>query len=113
MKKYIFILSLIVLLINCQNKNSIESFDSEKDTPAWLKVKIDSMSTNNFYVGSKVYRHTWHNNYIYYIHIGLSSCMYCEVYYENGSKVKFTNDYMLQDYLNNRKNEVLIWEWKD
>ena len=71
------------------------------------------MSINSFYVGSKVYRHTWHYNYVYYIYVGLSSCAYCEVYYENGSIVKFTNDNMLQDYLNNRKNEKLIWEWKD
>ena len=113
MKKYILLLCVIVCFLNCQNQNSVEPFNYERDTPSWLKTKIDSMATNNFYVGSKVFRHTWHYNLVYYIRVGLSSCMYCEVYYENGSKITFTNDSMLQDYLNNRKNEILIWEWKD
>ena len=98
-------------MIGCQNDNSVEPFKYERDTPAWLKVKIDSMSTNHFYVGSQVFRHVWHNNYTYYIFIPVSSCVYCEVYNENGEKIKFTGDNMLQDYLNNRKNEVLVWQW--
>ncbi len=113
MKKYIFFLFVIVLLVNCQNQNSVESFNYERDTPAWLKVQIDSMSTNQYYHGSQVYRYIWHNDFIYDIFIPVSSCVYCEVFNKDGAKITFTGDNMLQDYLNNRKNEVLIWKWKD
>ena len=113
MKKYIFFLFVIVLLVNCQNQNSVESFNYERDTPAWLKVQIDSMSTNQYYHGSQVYRYIWHNDFIYDIFIPVSSCVYCEVFNKDGAKITFTGDNMLQDYLNNRKNEVLIWKWID
>ena len=113
MKKYIFFLFVIVLLVNCQNQNSVESFNYERDTPAWLKVQIDSMSTNQYYHGSQVYRYIWHNDFIYDIFIPVSSCVYCEVFNKDGAKITFTGDNMLQDYLNNRKDEILLWEWKD
>ena len=71
------------------------------------------MSNNHYYHGSQVYRYVWHESYAYYIFIPVSSCAYCEVYDQNGGKITFTDDNMLQDYLNNRKYEVLIWEWKD
>ena len=113
MKKYIFFLFVIVLLVNCQNQNSVESFNYERDTPAWLKVQIDSMSTNQYYHGSQVYRYIWRNDFIYDIFIPVSSCVYCEVFNKDGAKITFTGDNMLQDYLNNRKDEILLWEWKD
>ena len=113
MKKYIFFFFVIVLLVNCQNQNSVEPFNYERDTPAWLKVKIDSMSTNQYYHGSQVYRYIWRNDFIYDIFIPVSSCVYCEVFNKDGAKITFTGDNMLQDYLNNRKDEILVWEWKD
>ena len=102
---------LMIVFIGCNN--SVEPFNYERDTPAWLKVKIDSMSTNQLYHTSKVYRNTWHNSYTYYIFNPWSSCVYCELYYDNGDKIIFTDDEMIQDYMNNRKDEIIIWEWKD
>ena len=112
--KLFAILSIVVIVsVGCQNGNSVEPFNYERDTPAWLKVKIDSMSTIQYYHGSQVHRYVWHSNYIYDIFIPVSSCAYCEVYDEDGDKIKFTSDSMLQDYLNNRKDEIIVWEWKD
>lgn len=113
LKSFVILFLLLVVLSSCKKDNSVEPYNYERDTPAWLKAKIDSISTNHFYHGSKVYRHIWHNNYTYYFFIPLSSCMYCEVYYANGDKIKFTDTNMGQDYVNNRKAEVLIWEWKE
>ncbi len=71
------------------------------------------MSNNKSYFGTKVFRHEWHSDYVYYISIPISSCAYCEVYNQNGDKIHFTDDTMFQDYIDNRKNEILIWEWKE
>ena len=112
--KLFAILSIVVIVsVGCQNGNSVEPFNYERDTPAWLKVKIDSMSTNQYYHGSQVYRYIWRNDFIYDIFIPVSSCVYCEVFNKDGAKITFTGDNMLQDYLNNRKDEILVWEWKD
>lgn len=112
MLKLIFISSfMFFLLISCQKENVIELFNYERDTPEWLKAKIDSMSNHQDYYGTKVFRHEWKAKYIYHIVIPVSSCGYCDVYDQNGNKLQFANDNEFQDYLKNRKNEILVWEW--
>jgi len=112
MLKIIFLSSfLFIAFLSCQN--SVESFNYEKDTPQWLKVKIDSLAVNPDYFGTKVYRYEWNSKFTYYIMIPISSCAYCEVYDKNGIKIQFVNDEMFSDFIKNKKNEVLVWERKD
>lgn len=44
--------------------------------------------------------------------LGVSSCMFCEVYDHNGNKIQFQSQAEFEDYRLNRKNEVLVWEWR-
>jgi hypothetical protein len=99
--------------IGCKKENVTETFDYQRDTPGWLKEKINLMSGDQQYHGTIVYRYEWKNQYIYYIFIPVSSCAYCELYYQDGSKVKFTNEISSQDFLDNKWNELIIWEWND
>jgi hypothetical protein len=102
----------LFLLVGCSTDNGPEPFDYARDTPTWLKAKIALMSTDTtrYYVRTKVYRYEWHWEFVYHISIPISSCMYCEVYDQSGNRIQFTNDAMLQDFLGNRKDEVLVWE---
>jgi len=102
---------LFLTFIRCQEGNPVEAFNYERDTPLWLKEKIDSMSNNQDYYGTKVFRYEWNKRYTYDILIPISSCAYCDVYDQQGNKIQFLSDRMFQDYINNRKNEVLVWEW--
>lgn len=110
----ILFLPLIMLacITGCKKETSVEPFNYERDTPAWLKEKVDVMSQNKDYFGTKVFRYDWKGSAIYYFAIPASSCAFCDVYNSNGIKIQFSNDQMLQDFLDNRKNEVLVWEWK-
>jgi hypothetical protein len=113
MLKILFIASFVLtIVIGCNNEIVTAPFNYERDTPVWLKAKIDSMSNNKDYFGTKVFRHEWKSNFIFYIYIPINSCAYCEVYDPNGNKIHFTDDAMFQDYIDNRKNEILVWEWK-
>ncbi|HEY6436795.1 MAG TPA: hypothetical protein VIY47_09395, partial [Ignavibacteriaceae bacterium] len=80
MLKLIFISSILLLtFLSCQKNNTIESYNYEKDTPVWLKEKIDSTSANpNYYFGTHVYRYEWNGKFIYHFSIPVSSCVYCE-----------------------------------
>jgi hypothetical protein len=113
-KNFIIFSFLLFILYNCQINNDIsDPYDYEKDTPTWLKSKIDTISNStNFYFGTKVYRYTYERSYIYYIMVPLSSCVYCELYNQNGDKIHFRNDDEFEDFINKRRNEVLIWEWE-
>ena len=103
---------LFAAILGCQKNNAVNTFNYEKDTPVWLREKIDSISTQKIYALTKVYRYELHNKYIYYFKIPLSSCVYCEVYDSNGNKIQF-NDEKVSDFEKNKKNEVLVWEWKE
>jgi hypothetical protein len=111
MKKIIYLfLFLFLTFVGCSNK---EIFNYERDTPAWLKAKIDSVTTANpkYYSGTKVFRYEWNEQYIYHFSIPLSSCVYCEVYDQNGRKIQFTDNAMKSDFEQNKINKVLLWDW--
>ena len=116
LKRIIFIpgVLLFFILTSCHKDSGVGPFEYERDTPVWLKEKISDISsdTAQFYTKTKVYRYRWNESFIYHISIPLSSCVYCELYDENGNKVQITSDLMLQNFLNNRADEVLIWERK-
>jgi hypothetical protein len=109
MHKTILIFLFLALLTICCNESNSVSYDN--DTPAWLRQKIDDMSVNINYYGARIYRYEWTGKYIYHIMIPISSCAYCEVYDQFGNKVIFKDDYMFQDFITNKKNEIIIWEW--
>ena len=111
MKKIIYLfLFFVIIFIGCSN---IEIFNYEKDAPEWLKVKIDSVTTTNpkYYGGMKVFRYEWNNQFVYHFSIPASSCVYCEVYEQNGKKIQFTNKEVISDFEQNKMNKVLVWDW--
>ena len=110
MLKLIFISSFLFLtFLSCQKNNTIESFNYKKDSPIWLKEKIDSISENEkYYFGTKIYRYELNGQFIYHFSIPASSCVYCESYDQNGKIIQLDNE-MVNDFV----NKVLVWEWKE
>ena len=82
--------------------------DDGPETPEWLRAKIVTMESKKYYAGASVLRHEWKSEHYYYIHIPISSCMYCEVYDARGNKIDWTEE-NVWDYLDNRANEVVIY----
>ena len=111
MIKYIGIISLLIAI-------SIQ-FSCQKDTspvigtPEWLKEYIEKIQGNPEYYGTKIYRYEWKEKIVYHVMIPISSCAYCEVYDQSGTKIEFKDDTTFQDFLSNKKNEVIVWEAKD
>jgi hypothetical protein len=99
----------LLLLLNGCNKDS--GVQPSSDQPEWLRIKIDSMSANHDYSGTKVFRYKWRGDFVYHIEIPVSSCIYCELYTPEGVKIKFADNNELQDFMNNKTDMVLIWEW--
>ena len=111
----ILVISLFpIIFIRCQN-NTVSNYNYKKDTPEWLKTKIDSMvsSSNKYYWGTRVFRYEWNDTLLFEFDIPASSCKSCELYYYDGTRIKFPDYSTGQDYLFNRKNKLLIWEWPE
>ena len=106
------VLALIFFLIGCSAGSGSETYNFNKDTPEWLKEKIYGISSASGHYNdlTKVYRYDWKKSFIYYFYNPLSSCVYCELYDQDGKKITAANDSLLQNTLKNRNGEILIWE---
>jgi hypothetical protein len=98
---------LISLLLAACDAGS--AFDYDRDTPVWLKAKVDSIAAIPEIFGITVYRYEWNGEFVYHIENLISSCVYCELYDQNGMKVEFTDDETFQDFVESKKNEVVVW----
>lgn len=103
---------LLITFLSCQKDNTASSFNYESDTPVWLQAKINSISTDISYRHAEVYRYEWNEELVYHIKAPLSSCFLCELYFHDGSKVELSVD-EFSNFMENKKNSVLIWEWND
>ena len=81
------------------------------NNPEWINKMTDSLETNDFYWGSKIYEHEWKSELYYHLEIPLSSCGFCCIYDENGISIDWQIEDM-DDYLENRKRERVVWTWK-
>ena len=106
MSKSVFAV-LLFTFIACQDKG-VEPFLYERDTPSWLKDKIDYMSAHKDFGGTTVYRYEWKGDYVFDITIPISSCGLCEVYDDRGNKIDWVKS-SVQDYLDNRTSPVRVW----
>jgi len=132
MKKFRLYLLFILILVGCNDKkelidtNGCDTF-SEKlqsstvdiyeksDIEGWLSTKIDEIENENSkniaIVKVKIYQGLWNKQTVYFITNGLSSCFFCEVYYENGEKIDFSTKNNSNDFCNKSKNWKLIYEY--
>jgi hypothetical protein len=108
MRRLIVISSFMFLLLtSCHD--TIGPFDCVTDTPAWLRVKLDSIPSLPL---TRVYRYEWRGEYVFHVQDPISSCLYCELYDRNGTKIQLLDDETFEDFLVNKKNQTLICEWK-
>jgi len=103
--------ALSLLLMSCQDDGITGPFDYHRDTPDWMKAKIDSISSIPNNVGTRVLRYEWRGEFIFYIEVPISSCAYCELYDQEGAKIQFTVPGTFEDFLLNKQNEIIVWEW--
>jgi len=126
---------LLFLFIQCsKNKEEKDSYTfystewlksspkvnvNKKDLPEWLVKRINEYDKFVAPVDCiKFFRGNWNNETVYYIYSVLNSCIFCELYYENGNKVElyFSEDPDLSDKLSNdffekSKSWVILYEF--
>jgi hypothetical protein len=80
--KFLVPLIIVVGLSVCRCTRNFEPLNPSEDQnlPNWLSNLIAEKQNDQFYWGTTVFRHLWHNQY-YYL-----PCMYYEVYDYTGKK---------------------------
>jgi len=105
MKKFIIALIFVAFTAVSCEKDEVEN-------PAWLTELINKIKTDSSYTGSKIYKHEWKSSDYYELNQPISSCLFCKVYNKDGKLVNWSDEDM-ESYLNERKNEEVIWQWGD
>ena len=134
MKKLNFLVLLCMVAIGCSNNSSTDSkiIDSntfmnqlksapsagvsKENLPEWLIGKINEIeiihSKDISIIKVRIYKGEWKNRTVYYIFDSFQSCMFCEVYYDNGTNIVWTaNDIASDIFCTTSKNWVLIYEF--
>jgi len=80
---------------------------SKEELPEWLYVIVDQWKDPISH--KAVYKGKWKERIVYYEYDMHSSCMFCNLFYENGERVSLGNDW--EDFQSNSKNWVVIFEF--
>jgi hypothetical protein len=105
-------------MTGCKNSEETSGISAKDDFPEWLSVKTTEIETVNekdiSIVKVRVFHCRWKNQTIYVILNNLASCMLCEVYYEDGEKVKWSEEDRVSDsFFIDSENWELIYEFGD
>ena len=128
MKKSIFIIILGIfysLSFGCsKDKNSdsgvswekLESAPfvaiSKKNAPEWLVFKIGEYesiySKAPLLFHARIFKGEWKRRTIYFVSHSYQSCLYCEIYYEDGEAIE--SNAVFENFRSTSKNWALIWK---
>jgi hypothetical protein len=93
------------------------SFFEQENFPEWLLIKIaeieSSYNNDSSIFKVRIFKGEWNKQIVYLIMDSLSSCIFCEVYYENEEKIAWneTNKDDFEDFYDKSKDWELIYEY--
>jgi len=88
----------------------------KEELPEFLRDRIDYFleiyDEKPLPVGPTIefFRGKWNKRTVYYFYHSYSSCMFCEVYYGDGTKLDWSNGDNFEDFWSKTTNWVLIYQ---
>jgi hypothetical protein len=85
---------------------------SENSFPEWLLFKIREVENEpSSMTGVKIFKGKWRNQVVYFVRNLLSSCVFCDIYLENGAKVELLDENDIKDFCITSKDWEKIYEY--
>jgi hypothetical protein len=132
-EKILYTLTFLFVLIGfgCSNNEKQENADcmtiflqaklelapvGERVFPDWLSTKIaeiEVMHEKDVHITTiRIFKGEWQKRTVYYIFNMLNSCVFCDVYYENGEKIVWSSEEIASDnFCRTGKNWKMIYEF--
>ena len=88
----------------------------KEELPEFLKDRIDYFfgiySEKPMITGTTIefFRGKWNKRTVYYFYHSLSSCMFCEVYYSDGTKIDWSNGDNFEDFWSSTTSWAMIYQ---
>jgi len=128
MRKLILLILLFIAIGCSENKETNDEFlnilkkapsakVSKENLPEWLIVKINEIeaiySKDVSIVKVRIFKGEWEKQTVYFINDNLSSCIFCNVYYEDGKKLDFSviDDEKKSKFCSENQKWELIYEF--
>ncbi|MFB0517050.1 MAG: hypothetical protein ACETWG_10685 [Candidatus Neomarinimicrobiota bacterium] len=117
LKPTVLIVSVILFFPSCEEPEENSCYDEYnicgEMNPDWFMELIEEAESELYYMGSVIYQHEYRGSYLFHFEIPVSSCAYCRIYDCDGHLKEWTSQEQFEDYLNNRKDEKVVWHWHD
>ena len=107
MKRLIIPALIFLFLISCQKEDT-----PILDIPDWFLPQIGKLEKSGECAGCTITQITFNSNIYYHLYCSYSSCMYCNLFDENGKLVEWDTD-EFNNFLANKYNEKIIWKCGD
>lgn len=102
--RYLLFISLLLLsFISCQKE------ELNEEIPEWLQPRIEELENSDYCFDCKVTRYMYNEIYYFHVYCGLWSCMYCELYDEQGNLVQSAQSFDFEDFLAKKTDELIVW----
>jgi hypothetical protein len=93
-----------------QRRNAPVETMSVEDMQDWLQVMIHEYETEyRPWRGARLYQFEWRKRTMYYMYDMFNSCQWCNVYFDNGEKIKWENTAAIADFEHSTINWKQIW----
>jgi hypothetical protein len=81
----------------------------------WALKKIEEIETSHVkdisIVKVRIFKGEWNNRNVYFISDNLQSCLFCEVYYDDGIKIEWSAEDLFMNFCKTSKGWKLIYEF--
>ncbi|MBO9593422.1 MAG: hypothetical protein J7599_10980 [Niabella sp.] len=108
MKKYVFIMLLLIGFAACSKKNDPDA-RPPKDLPVWLQVRITEMQKDPKSKGAVIEKYYWNNAVYYNIRLIYMSCMLCELRDADGTAFDKT---LMADFAAHHQRIGTVWTFE-
>ena len=88
---------------------------AQSNFPEWLSIKILEISEMGLLsesFGAKIFKGEWKNRIVYFIRHSYQSCLFCDIFYEDGEHLVWqTADPLFDNFCATSKNWVLVFKF--
>ena len=107
MKRLIIPALILLFLISCQKEETPIS-----EVPDWFLPQIEKLEKSGECYGCTITKISYNNKIYYYLYCGYWSCIYCNLFDENGKLVEWET-YDFSDFIENKIVGEIIWKCGD
>ena len=108
MSRLFFIILVLVLFQFSCNKEETPPLE----VPDFLHPQIEELENSGECYGCTITKISFNNSFYYHLYCGYWSCMYCNLYDNNGNLVQWEQE-EFSDFLENKTVEQVIWKCGD